>query len=79
MTQKPTSDLPPEESYVVTRLRQRGEPLRFNNDNRPHLSVGPESVCTFDTLFRMLGRGVLVLDPAAPRLDRYLLTEEWKE
>ena len=32
------------------------------------LRVGALPVCTFDTLFRMLGRGVLTLDPtASPR------------
>ena len=72
------NDLPPDESYVVTRLRTTGEALRFNRDSRPLLCVGAESVCTFDTLFRLLGRGVVQLDPTAGMMDRYILAKEWK-
>lgn len=73
-----TSGLPPEESYVVTQLRKTGGPLRFNRDNRPYLCVGSESVCTFDTLFRLLGRGIIELDPTATQMDRYELTPDWR-
>ena len=75
---RPTVDLPPEEVYVVARMRETNEVLRFNRDLRPHLIVNGEPVCTFDTLFRMLGRGVVMPDPTATQHDRYLLTEEWR-
>lgn len=73
-----TTDLPPEEAYAVIKLRETGGFLRFNRDNRPFLCVGAESVCTFDTLFRLLGGGIVTLDPTATQLDRYELTLEWR-
>lgn len=76
--QRDITDIPVEEGFVVTRMCETGEALRFNRDSRPFLSVNGESVCTFDTLFRMLGRGVVVLDPTAGQMDRYLLADEWK-
>lgn len=72
-------DLPPDEAYVVRMLRSEGGSLRLDPNNRPLLCVGPVPVCTFDVLFRMLGRGVLILDPQAPRADRYELTPGWRE
>lgn len=72
-----TDDLPPDEAYVVTILRS-GEPiLRPDPNSRPLLCSGHIAVCTFDTLFRMLGRGVLFLDPSAQRADRYMLVKDW--
>ena len=77
--QKDTSDLPPDEIYVVKMLRDagKGSSLRLDPNSRPYLCVGGVVVCTFDTLFRMLGRDVIRLDPTAPRADRWELTEEW--
>lgn len=73
-----TADLPPDEAYVVTQLRSGERMLRPDPNNRPLMCSGPIPVCTYDTLFRMLGRGVLALDPTAQRGDRYELTPEWK-
>lgn len=78
-----TNDLPPDEAYVVTRMREAkilGDQsmLRADPNGRPLLCVGPVPVCTFDTLFRMLGHGVLELDDTAPRADRWKLMEEWQ-
>jgi hypothetical protein len=75
---KNTNDLPPDEAYVVTNLRTVDPLIRPDPNGRALLWCGHLAVCTFDTLFRMLGRGVLMLDPAAPRADRYQLTPEWK-
>lgn len=72
------ADLPPDEIYVVTRLRASTEILRLDPNNRPLLCVGGAPVCTFNTLFRMLGRGVIKADDTAQRADRWHLTEEWK-
>lgn len=76
--QREVTDLPVEEGYVVTKMRTTGDVLRFNRDLRPHLICHGEAVCTYETLFRMLGRGVVALDPSATQMDRYFLTEEWK-
>lgn len=75
---KDALDLPPDEAYVVTRLRAGVPVLRADPNGRPLLCSGPVPVCTFDTLFRMLGRGVLMVDPEAPRADRWFLTEAWR-
>ncbi len=74
---KSTADLPPDEVYVVTQLRATPD-MSLRTDVPGLLRVGALPVCTFDTLFRMLGRGVLTLDPTASRADRYELTADWK-
>lgn len=76
---KDTTDLPPDEVYVVTELRaMKDGVLKQDPNGRLLLCAGPIAVCTFDVMFRMLGRGVLELDPTATRMDRYQLTEAWK-
>lgn len=71
--------LSPDELYVVTELRTKSPPmLKFDPNGRPLVWSGPIPVCTYDTLFRLLGKGVLILDPEARRMDQYLLAEDWR-
>jgi hypothetical protein len=71
-------DLLPEEAYAVTCVRTIGEPLRAYLANPFVVSCGHVPVCTWDTLFRLLGRGVIKLDEAAQRADRYELDADWR-
>jgi hypothetical protein len=54
-------------------MRETGESLFFPGG--PLLMVGNIPTCTWDTLFRMLGRGVC---QHMPTMKRYVLTEEWR-
>jgi hypothetical protein len=68
----------PDEAYAVACLRLSADPLRPDSHDRPLLTCGREPVCTWDTLFRLLGKAVIKLDPSAQRADRYELTDEWR-
>lgn len=70
---KDTLELPPDEAYAVHVMRETGESLFFPGG--PLLMVGNIPTCTWDTLFRMLGRGVC---QHMPTMKRYVLTEEWR-
>lgn len=75
---KDLNDLLPDEAYAVRQMREAADPLRSAADGRPILCCGIAPICTWDGLFRLLGKGVIQVDPAANRGDRYYLTEEWR-
>lgn len=77
MALKDMNDLPPDESYVVAVMRDDRALLR-PGPNPMCLNVEHTPVCTWETLFRLLGRGVIETRsplPGSPLV--YGLAEAW--
>lgn len=79
MPQRDVNGLPPDEAYAVTVMRRDDGPIRSGIIVAPNLlCVGHTPVCTWETLFRMLGRGVVEVRPPAPGAPvSYGLAEAW--
>jgi hypothetical protein len=73
MTIKNLGGLNGEQSYVVTALRESGEPIKPHRSNEPLIMVGNVPLCTWSTLFSLLGGEVLVPDDAGG----YALAPAW--
>lgn len=73
----PMHDLFPEEKHVVRTMQATGDTIRpGTHDGGARIHCMGQPVCTWDTLFRLLGRGVIEKDPDAR--EHYRLTEAWR-
>lgn len=58
------NDLTDEQKYVVTRLRECVAGIRQNRDNDLYLVCDSRPICTWSTLFALLGREVVQYIPS---------------
>jgi hypothetical protein len=74
-------ELPADMAYAVTVMREDQGAIRPSpNHGVSLLCVGHIPVCTWETLFRMLGRGVVEVRPPVPGSPvSYGLAREWWE
>lgn len=66
-------DMTYEERYVIRRMRREGMTIRPDARNGPLLFIGEEPVCTWPTLFSLMGRGLVRKSHVTAN---YLLTPE---
>jgi hypothetical protein len=68
-------NLLPDEKYAVEVMRREGKVIHADIHGGPLLYCEEVPVCTWDTLFRLLGKEVCRYFPAT---KRYGLTEAWR-